>query len=130
MSLSVTSRPALKTFFRLADRWGLDTAQQTRLLGIPQSTLLKWQKSQRGELSPDALERISHLLGIFKALHVLLPNGDAADTWIKKPNAASIFAGRAALDRMLAGQVGDLYVVRQYLDAQLCQPAVTRRRPG
>ena len=35
-----------------------------------------------------------------------------------KPNAAPLFGGRSALDRMLGGQVADLFVVRQYLDAQ------------
>ena len=29
-----------------------------------------------------------------------------------------IFAGKSALDRMLGGQIADLFVVRQYLDAQ------------
>ena len=66
----------------------------------------------------DTLERISYLLGIFKALHVLLPDEYAADGWIKKPNAAPLFAGKRALDRMLSGRVSDLFVVRQYLDAQ------------
>jgi hypothetical protein len=58
------------------------------------------------------------LLGIYSALQVLLPKPEAADAWIKKPNTAPIFGGRSALERMLSGQVGDLYLVRQYLDAQ------------
>jgi hypothetical protein len=29
-----------------------------------------------------------------------------------------VFGGRSALDRMLSGNVADLYIVRQYLDAQ------------
>ena len=66
----------------------------------------------------DTLERVSYLLGIFKALHILLPDEDAADAWVKKANTAPIFAGKSALDRMLSGHVSDLYVVRQYLDAQ------------
>jgi hypothetical protein len=33
-------------------------------------------------------------------------------------NTAPLFAGKSALDRMLGGQVADLFVVRQYLDAQ------------
>jgi hypothetical protein len=49
---------------------------------------------------------------------VLLPEPAAADTWIKKPNTAPLFGGRSALQRMLSGLVADLYVVRQYLDAQ------------
>jgi hypothetical protein len=41
-----------------------------------------------------------------------------ADEWVHRPNEAAPFAGRTALDRMLGGHVSDLYVVRQYLDAQ------------
>ena len=113
------SGPALKAFFRIADRWKLDGEQRMTLLGAPaRSTFFKWKKEQDGNLSVDTLERISYLLGIFKALHVLLPDEDAADAWVRKANAAPLFSGRSALDRMLSGRVGDLYVVRQYLDAQ------------
>jgi hypothetical protein len=38
---------------------------------------------------------------------------------MRAPNAAPLFDGRSALDRMTAGNVGDLYVVRQYLEGQL-----------
>jgi len=69
-------------------------------------------------LSQDTLERLSYIFGIYSALQVLLPKPEAADTWIKKPNTAPIFGGRSALERMLSGQVADLYIVRQYLDAQ------------
>ena len=66
----------------------------------------------------DALERISYILGIYKALQILLPDEKAADQWVKRPNTAPLFGGRSALDRMMSGQVADLFVVRQYLDAQ------------
>lgn len=69
-------------------------------------------------LSQDTLERLSYIFGIYSALQVLLPRPEAADTWIKKPNAAPIFGGRSALERILAGQIADIYIVRQYLDAQ------------
>ena len=113
------SKPALKAFFRLADRWKLDVEQQLTLLGAPaRSTFFKWKKDQDGHLTMDSLERISYILGIFKALHILLPDEDAADAWVRKPNTAPLFAGTPALERMMSGQVSDLYVVRQYLDAQ------------
>ena len=41
-----------------------------------------------------------------------------ADQWVRKPNVAKTFGGRSALDRMMSGNVADLYVVRQYVDAQ------------
>ena len=65
-----------------------------------------------------ALERVSYILGIYKALNILLPNEQAADAWVRCPNTAPLFGGKSALDRMLLGKVSDLYVVRQYLDAQ------------
>jgi len=37
---------------------------------------------------------------------------------VREPNTAPLFGGRSALDRMMGGQVADLYVVRHYLDAQ------------
>jgi hypothetical protein len=37
---------------------------------------------------------------------------------VRKPNSARLFGGGSALDRMLGGQVADLFVVREYLDAQ------------
>lgn len=113
------SGPALKAFFRIAERWKLDVDQQMQLLGATaRSTFFKWKKDMDGHLSMDTLERVSYLLGIFKSLHILLPDEEAADAWVRKPNAAPLFGGKAALDRMLSGRVSDLYEVKRYLDAQ------------
>lgn len=113
------SAAAIRSFCRIAELWGLDTEQQLTLLGSPgRSTFFKWKKHPEASALPhDTLERISYLLGIYKALQILLPDPAAADAWVKKPNSAPLFGGRSALERMLSGNVGDLYVVRQYLDA-------------
>ncbi len=111
---------ALQAFFNLSARWGLSAAQERVLLGSPpESTFFKWkaEKSAR-RLGRDVLDRISYLLGIYKALHLLLPSPHAADTWVKKPNAAPLFHGQSALERMLGGSLVDLADVRRYLDAQ------------
>ncbi|GAB2573340.1 DUF2384 domain-containing protein [Dyella jejuensis] len=111
--------PALRTFFKLAERWQLRIAEQRKLLGDPpESTFYKWKRQQDGVLARDTLERISYLLGIYKALQILFPDPEQADAWLHKPNQAALFGGHSALERMLSGNVGDLYVVRQYLDAQ------------
>jgi hypothetical protein len=113
------SGPALRTFFRIAEGWGLSVEEQMKLLGLTnRATLYNWRKDKEVALPKDTLERISYIFGIFKALQILLPDEKAADAWVKRPNTAPLFAGKSALDRMLAGQVADLYVVRQYLDAQ------------
>ena len=110
----------LRAFFNIASHWGLSTEEQMLLLGSPgRSTFFKWKANpDAAEPKRDTLERLSYLLGIYKALQILLPEPAGADAWVKKPNAAPLFGGKSALDRMLGGNVGDLMVVRQYLDAQ------------
>ena len=111
--------PALRACFNIAERWGLRIADQRRLLGDPpESTFYKWKRLQSGALGRDTLERISYLLGIFKDLQILFPDPEQADGWVHRANRATLFGGRSALERMLSGNVADLYVVRQYLDAQ------------
>ncbi|MDQ6618964.1 MAG: MbcA/ParS/Xre antitoxin family protein [Pseudomonadota bacterium] len=111
--------PALRTFFRIADAWKLKSDEARVILGRPpRSTYFHWKQTGEGQLSRDTLERISYVLGIYKALQILLPEPDAADGWIRKPNSASFLNGQSALERMLSGNVADLYVIRQYLDAQ------------
>jgi hypothetical protein len=109
----------LRAFANIAEAWGLSVADQLKLLGIAsRSTFFKWRRERDPKLPRDTLERLSYLLGIYKALQILLPDARAADEWIRKPNAAAPFEGGSALDRMLSGHVADLYVVRQYLDAE------------
>jgi hypothetical protein len=108
----------LRAFANIAERWGLTVAEQLKLLGIPsRSSFFKWRRDREPRLPQDTLERLSYLLGIYKALQILLPDPRAADEWVRKPNTAAPFGGGSALERMLSGQVADLYVVRQYLDA-------------
>jgi hypothetical protein len=108
----------LRVFDRIAQAWGLTVDEQLRLLGQPpRSTYFAWRKQpDRAALSRDTLERLSNLLGIYKSLQILLPEAAAADAWVRQPNAAAPFGGGSALQRMLAGNVSDLNLVRRYLD--------------
>ena len=111
--------PALRTFFNIAALWNLSVEEQLALLGLgARSTYFKWKQSPPATLAPDTLERLSYILGIYKALQVLLPDERAADAWVRRPNSAPPFNGQSALERMLQGRVADLYEVRRYLDAE------------
>ena len=113
------SGPALRTFLRIAELWSLSVEEQMTLLGVAaRSTFFKWKKDPNVVLPKDTLERISYIVGVYKALQILVPDETAADGWVRQPNAAPLFGGRSALDRMLSGQVADLFLVRQYLDAE------------
>lgn len=110
---------ALTAYFNITAAWGLTAEEERTLLGSPpRSTFFKWKSDRAARLSPDTLERISYVMGIYKALRILLPTEEAANDWVKKPNTASGFNGKSALDRMLAGRVVDLADVRRYLDAE------------
>jgi uncharacterized protein (DUF2384 family) len=112
------SAVALKSFLGIAYKWKLSGEQQQVLLGVPRATFYRWKQHPSVVLSVDTIERISYILGIYKALRILLPSEDAANQWIHKPNSAFIFGGHSALDKMLKGHVVDLADVRRYLDAQ------------
>src|SRR5947208_11759842 len=118
LAMPAAAAAALRTFWRLADAWQLSAAEQATLLGVGRTTLYQWKQGKVGSLDRHQLERLSYLFGIYAALQILFPVARRANEWLRKPNAAPLFAGRSALDRMLGGQVADLYVVRHYLDAQ------------
>lgn len=111
--------PGLRTFLKIAAEWELSSREQAVLLGAPESTFFNWKSvalaGQDVTLRRDTLERLSYLLGIYKALEILLPKSSKG--WVKRPNKAPLFGGKPALNRMLSGNVADLFVVRQYLDA-------------
>lgn len=110
-----TSAVAKKTFFRIMDLWGATNEQAQALLGSPsRSTFFSWKKGEGAILSRDSFERISYVIGIYKALQILFSDEARADAWVSKPNEA--FGGKSALDRMAAGNIGDLHAVRAYLD--------------
>ena len=110
---------ALTAFFNITATWDLSAEEERTLLGSPpRSTFFKWKSERASRLSSDTLERISYVMGIYKALRILLPTAEAAHAWIKKPNTAVGFGGKSALERMLGGRVVDLADVRRYLDAE------------
>jgi uncharacterized protein (DUF2384 family) len=106
----------LEAFFSIAEKWRLSGDDQIKLLGSPgRSTFFKWKKDG-GTLPADTVERLSHILSIWKALRILFTVDARAEEWIRRPNA--FFDDASALEVMLQGGVADIYRVRQYLDAQ------------
>lgn len=113
------SGPALRAFFNIASAWDLNVPEQRALLGWPPtSTFHKYKSGQSGVLSFDMLMRISTILGIYKALHVLYPDEQLANRWVKLPNANPLFSGKPALSLMGDGGMDGLLQVRRLLDGR------------
>lgn len=111
---------AMKAFTNISAAWKLSEAEQLTLLGdLARATFYRWKTSpEKARPSHDMMERISYILGIYKALTILLPDREIAAQWVRQPNRAEFFGGRSALEVMLGGSIVDLYRVRSYLDGQ------------
>jgi uncharacterized protein (DUF2384 family) len=110
------SQSALDGLFAIADKWQLPIEKVGELLGgIPRSTLYR-MKTTAGTLRQDELTRISYLVGIYKALNILLP-GENADRWMTLPNDNFLFSGQAPLEYAIRNGIPGLQQIRSLLDA-------------
>jgi uncharacterized protein (DUF2384 family) len=110
------SQSAMDGFFKITGAWKLSAEQQADLLGgIPRSTLYKL-RTAAGTRTVDELTRISYVIGIYKALHILLPKG-LADEWMMRPNDNLLFGGKTPLEYALRAGIPGLQQVRSLLDA-------------
>ena len=117
---SIVSSSLLPAIFAIFSQWDLTGTQQMTLLGIGnEKSLYNWKNQpEKARLTKDLLERTSYILGIYKSLQILLLDPELADQWLFVRNDNPLFNGNAPMERLLAGQVVDLAVVRQFLDAQ------------
>ena len=112
------SGPGFRTFLAIAEEWRLPVARQRALLGhIAEATYYKWKSGDLTVLSYDQLERISLVLGIYKALALIFADRETGHDWLAAANREAIFGGGTPLDLMSEGGIDGLYRVRRYLDA-------------
>jgi hypothetical protein len=114
------SAPALKAFFKLMRRWQVRDEDARLLLGgVSNGPYYQMKKDPSGRiLDTDELLRVSYLLGIFKALHIL-HSARLADQWPKLPNANRILHGLSPLDYMKKGGTPAMQNVRRLLDSRV-----------
>lgn len=120
-------RAVLKWFdtMRQKDEWNLTIDEQIELLGgVKKRTFQEWKKKaiqgKPVELSRDTMERLSLLLGIYKALKIIAPDArmDVAKKWFNQPNTNILFSGKSPKEFLLSvGTMESLYKVRRYLDS-------------
>lgn len=104
-------------FFAITDRWNLTTEQRQGFLGgtVGRSTLYSL-KTAAGTRKQDELTRISYIVGIYKALHILLPD-HLADSWMTRPNDHRLFGGQTPVEYVLRTGIPGLQQVRRLVDA-------------
>src|SRR5262245_20183180 len=111
------STSALKAFFNIVERWKVpDEAARELLGGVSNGTFYNLKRHPK-TLAADQLLRLSYLVGIFKALHILY-SAALADAWMQRPNANAIFGGQTPLAYVRAGGIPALQALRRLLDAR------------
>jgi len=113
------SGPAMRSFLNIAAAWGLSVEEQLALLGWPaKSTYHKYKSGHVGVLGFDLLMRISIVIGLYKALHILYAHDTLANSWIRMPNTNPMFGGKSPLAIMVDGGMDAMLRVRRLLDAR------------
>jgi len=112
------SRPGLKTFFTIMAQWQVRDEEARALLGgVSNGPFYEMKRNPARVLETDRLTRISYVIGIYKALHIL--HGDAlADEWVRLPNRNPLFGGDTPLAFMIRGGLPALQTVRRLVDAR------------
>jgi hypothetical protein len=99
-------------------RWQVRDEDARLLLGgVTNGPYYEMKRDPDRTLDVDRLTRISLLIGIFKALH-LLHSEALGDRWIQLPNTNRIFHGASPLDYMTRGGLPAIQIVRRLLDAR------------
>src|SRR5262245_11326388 len=112
------STPALKAFFNIMARWEVRDEHARALLGgVSNGPFYEMKRKPERVLDVDRLTRISYLVGIYKALHIL-HSRKLADEWVRLPNRNPIFAGETPLAFMIRGGLPAMQTVRRLLDAR------------
>jgi hypothetical protein len=114
------SPSALKVFFNIVNKWQIKDKDAHKLLGGPNiRSFYELKKNPNKTLDVDRLTRISYLIRIYKALHILY--GDTlADAWVNMPNQNRLFNGDSPLALMKSRRVLAMKNVQALLDARQC----------
>ncbi len=111
---------AIESIRNIALAWRMTRNEAASLLGVSTSI---WSRirggSRRQTFTQDQFTRISALVGIFKALHLLFAD-DIADRWPRLANSGPLFQNLTPIGAMRSGGIPLMLEVRRYVDALRC----------
>ena len=106
---------------RTLDAWGYSAGEMARVLGLSPVQLQRYGATGLPEesVNDDLTTRVSLVLGIERALEILLAGESDIRNWVNRPSSAPLFEGSTPKSIMLQGQLDDLRGIRTYLDGWL-----------
>lgn len=97
-------------------RWGVGDGEAAVILGgISPKTFRRWREGAYGRVNRDLADRLSLVLGMHKALRIIFREPAQGYAWMRRANAQ--LGGRAPVDLLKDGGMGDLERLRRYLDS-------------
>jgi hypothetical protein len=110
---------AVRIFLNIMEEWKVKDADARELLrGIGNGPFYELKRDPAGKvLDAERLQRISYLIGIYKALRILY-SGNLANRFVHLPNRNRMFNGSTPLEYMMKGGQPAMQNVRRLLDAR------------
>lgn len=111
----------IETLLWIMQQWGLESSEQVRLLGLPESTpgraLLQYRQ---GKPIPDEALFVQHaelILSIYRAVASFFPgNPTMANYWVSTPS--TLLGGRAPIEIMLADGLAGMQYCLDHLNGE------------
>jgi len=112
---------AFRVALRILDAWGFSPDEMALVLGLGSDECQRYQATGLPEesMSEDLTTRVSLILGIERALEILLVEESDIRNWVSHPSNAPIFKVATPKSVMLNGRIDDLHAIRMYLDSWL-----------
>jgi len=105
----------LSAFRKVASALGLTLPEQAALLGVSRATVAGWKEAPGHD--PDKLDRMALFVGIYGLAGEAFPGERGGEGWLRRPNRAELFGGRAPLELLLLGRFESLFRTYDHLQA-------------
>lgn len=117
----ISHAEAFGHFQRVMARWELSHAQAMILLRVSRATHTRWRSNPDAvNLDRDQMERLSYVFVIDDILFRLFKGEELSiQEWLRTPHGDGIFGGDTPQNRMLGGQVADIYEVAKWLRSRI-----------
>jgi len=103
------------------DAWGFSNGEMALVLGLSPAQVQRYRATGLAaeSVTDDLTVRVSLILGIERALEILLAEETDIRDWVNHPSSAPIFRGSTPKSVILDGRLDDLRGIRTYLDGWL-----------
>lgn len=105
----------LSAFRKVAQALGLTLQEQAAVLAVSRATIGGWKAAPGSD--PDKLDRMALFVGIYDLASQAFPGEGGAAGWLRRPNAAVLFEGKAPLAVLQEGRMEALFRTFDHLQA-------------